>query len=101
MHAQDVRHPLGISRTPSIEALTPVAEFYANRNFAVTSRSNATGLQLRAADGPFTAGRGPLVTESTLALVVVMAMAGRVPYLDYLEGPGVATLRSRIENTVP
>lgn len=98
VHAQDIRHPLGISRTPSIEALTPVAEFYASRNFAVASRSNATGLQLRADDGPFTAGTGPLVTGSTLALV--MTMAGRAPYLEYLQGPGMPVLRARLENAL-
>ncbi|MFJ6416219.1 maleylpyruvate isomerase family mycothiol-dependent enzyme [Paeniglutamicibacter sp. NPDC091659] len=99
VHAQDIRHPLGISRTPSIEALTPVAEFYASRNFAVASRSNATGLQLRADDGPFAAGSGPLVSGPTLALV--MTMSGRDAYLEHLQGPGVPILRARIEKTVP
>ncbi|MGL3807153.1 maleylpyruvate isomerase family mycothiol-dependent enzyme [Paeniglutamicibacter sp. R2-26] len=95
VHAQDVRHPLGIPRTPNIQALTPVAEFYAGRDFAVASASNAKGLRLRATDGPFDAGTGPLVEGSTLALV--MAMAGRMAYLDQLQGPGVPVLRSRIE----
>ena len=98
VHAQDIRHPLGLSRTPSVEALTPVAEFYAHRNFAVASRTQAAGLQLRADDGIFTAGEGPLVSGPTLALV--MTMAGRVPYLQHLQGPGVPILRSRLENTV-
>lgn len=97
VHAQDIRHPLGLGRTPSVDALTPVAEFYARRDFAVPSRTHAAGLQLRATDGPFTAGTGPLVTGSTLALV--MAMAGRVGYLEALEGPGVPTLRSRLGST--
>jgi len=39
-------------------------------------------------------GTGPLVTGSTLALV--MSMAGRVSYLAGLDGPGVPTLRSRL-----
>lgn len=99
VHAQDIRHPLGLPRTPSIEALTPVAEFYARRDFAVASRTHAAGLQLRADDGPFTAGTGPQVTGPTLALV--MTMAGRVPYLENLQGPGVPTLRSRLESTAP
>jgi hypothetical protein len=50
---------------------------------------------LRADDGPFAAGTGPLITGSTLALV--MSMAGRVAYLPELDGPGVPTLRSRIQ----
>jgi hypothetical protein len=32
VHAQDIRHPLGLARTPSLDALTPVAEFFAHRN---------------------------------------------------------------------
>ena len=80
VHAQDIRHPLGLLRTPSVEALTPVAEFFARRNFTVASRSNVADLQVEADDGPFTAGSGSLVTGSTLALV--MSMAGRAPYVD-------------------
>ncbi len=99
VHAQDIRRPLGLASTPGIEALTPVADFYASRNFTVPSRTNTAGLQLTADDGPFTAGQGPLVTGSTLALV--MAMAGRVSYLDDLRGPGVGALRSRLEGTAP
>ncbi|UJP40190.1 maleylpyruvate isomerase family mycothiol-dependent enzyme [Cellulomonas palmilytica] len=94
VHAQDVRRPLGITRTPDVAALTPVAEFYAARDFAVESRTVSAGLRLAADDGPFAAGEGPLVTGPTLALVMVMA--GRSAYLDDLSGPGVATLRDRL-----
>lgn len=95
VHAQDIRQPLGLTRTPDIDALTPVADFFARRNFTVKSRTRASGLRLRADDGPFAAGSGPLVTGSTLALV--MSMAGREPYLDELNGPGVPTLRTRLQ----
>lgn len=98
VHAQDIRHPLGLSYVPSIEALTLVAEFYAHRDFAVASRTHAKGLLLTADDGPFTAGAGPQVTGSTLSLV--MAMAGRAAYLRELRGPGVPVLRERLEGTV-
>lgn len=97
VHAQDIRWPLGILRSPSVNALTPVANFFARRNFAVASRTNAAGLQLRADDGPFATGSGPLVTGSTLALV--MSMAGRAPNLEQLDGPGVPMLRSRLHGT--
>jgi len=97
VHAQDIRKPLGLARTPSIEALTPVADFFAQRNFTVASHTRAADLQLRADDGPFAAGTGPVVTGPTLALV--MSMAGRVPYLAELDGPGVPTLRSRLQAT--
>ncbi len=94
VHAQDVRRPLGIARTPDVAALTPVAEFYAARDFAVESRTVGAGLRLAADDGPFASGDGPLVSGSTLALV--MAMAGRAAYLDDLTGPGVTVLRDRL-----
>jgi uncharacterized protein (TIGR03083 family) len=97
VHAQDIRQPLGLPRTPDVDALTPVAHFFAGRNFTVASRTAVAGLQLRADDGPFAAGTGPLITGSTLALV--MSMAGRAPYVDQLDGPGVPTLRMRVHDT--
>lgn len=95
VHAQDIRRPLGIYRAPSVEALTPVAEFFARRDFTVASRTHVADLQLRADDGLFATGSGPLVTGSTLALV--MSMAGREVYLEELDGPGVQTLRMRLQ----
>ncbi|WP_461170811.1 maleylpyruvate isomerase family mycothiol-dependent enzyme [Arthrobacter sp. Z1-15] len=95
VHAQDIRRPLGLRQTPTVEALVPVAEFFAARDFTVPSRTTADGLQLRATDGRFTAGYGLLVTGTTLALV--MSMAGRAAYLDQLAGPGAATLRARVQ----
>lgn len=97
VHGQDVRWPLGLPRKPSIEALTPVADFFARRDFAVASHTQAAGLHLRADDGPFATGSGPLVTGSTLALV--MSMAGRAPYLDQLHGPGVPILQARLDGS--
>jgi hypothetical protein len=94
VHAQDIRQPLGLTTTPSLDALNPVAEFFARRNFAVPSSSRIADLRVQADDGPFAAGSGALVTGSTLALV--MSMAGRAHYVDELEGPGVQLLRTRL-----
>lgn len=94
VHAQDVRRPLGLARTPSVEAATAVATFFASRDFAVPSKTAAAGLRLEATDGPFAHGDGPLVRGTTIALV--MAMAGRVDSCADLDGPGVATLRARV-----
>lgn len=93
VHSQDIRQPLGLERSPSLDALTAVAEFFARRNFTVPTRSRIADLHLEADDGPFSAGHGALVTGSTLALV--MGMAGRMPYVDELKGPGVQLLRIR------
>ena len=94
VHGQDVRRPLGLTRGPSVEAGTAVAEFFVSRNFAVPSATRADGLRLEATDGPFTSGEGPLVRGSTEALVMVLA--GRAAYLDDLTGDGVPTLRERL-----
>lgn len=95
VHAQDIRQPLGLPRTPSLAALVPVAEFFTARDFTVPSRTYSDGLQLRATDARFTAGYGLLVTGPLLALI--MTMAGRSAYLDQLAGPGAPTLRSRVQ----
>ncbi|WP_444543744.1 maleylpyruvate isomerase family mycothiol-dependent enzyme [Nocardia concava] len=94
VHGQDIRRPLGLTREPSLEAVTEVARFYASRDFTVSSRKASEGLRLEATDGPFAAGTGPSVSGTTLALT--MAMAGRAAYCDDLTGPGVAALRGRI-----
>jgi uncharacterized protein (TIGR03083 family) len=93
VHAQDIRRPLGLPHTPSVDAVTPVAHFYARRDFTVASRSAIDGLGLEATDGSFAVGAGPLVSGTTLALT--MAMAGRLAYCDDLAGPGVPELRAR------
>ncbi len=93
VHAQDIRHPLGVERAPAIDRVTEVADFFARRDFTVNSRKAIKGLRLEAVDGPFATGDGPLVTGTTIALT--MAMAGRAPYCDELAGEGVATLRGR------
>ncbi len=94
VHAQDIRRPLGLSRTPSLDACTEVARFFATRNFAVPSRTAIEGLRLEATDGSFATGTGPLLTGTTIALI--MAMAGRAVYCDELSGPGLEILRDRL-----
>ncbi len=93
VHGEDIRRPLGLDRTPAIDAVTAVAQFYAARDFAVSSHSAVKDLRLEATDGPFRFGSGPTVRGTTLALT--MAMAGRAMYCDDLAGDGVPTLRSR------
>jgi uncharacterized protein (TIGR03083 family) len=95
VHGQDIRRPLELTRTPSVEAATAVAGFFVSRNFAVNSRSVAAGLRLEATDGPFTTGDGPSVRGSTEALVMVLA--GRRAYLDEITGDGVPILRGRLQ----
>jgi uncharacterized protein (TIGR03083 family) len=94
VHSQDIRFPLGIGTQPDVRALTAVADFYARRDFAVPSKTLASGLRLKATDGPFSAGEGAPVSGPTLALV--MTMAGRRAYLDHLDGEGRDLMAERL-----
>jgi len=95
VHAEDIRRPLGIAHRLPIETATEVAGFFSRRSFTVKSKETVAGLRVEASDGPLASGQGPLVRGTTLALA--MAMAGRAAFCDELEGPGVATLRSRLD----
>jgi uncharacterized protein (TIGR03083 family) len=95
VHGEDIRRPLGIRRDHPIGTLTVVAEYYRGTDQVVVAKGRIGGLRLEATDGTFATGSGPLVRGPTLALT--MAMTGRSAYLDELDGPGVATLRERIE----
>ncbi|MFD8630033.1 maleylpyruvate isomerase family mycothiol-dependent enzyme [Streptomyces hygroscopicus] len=93
VHAEDIRRPLGMRRDYPIETVTQVADYYRGSDLVVLAKGRIGGLELLATDGPFAAGSGPLVSGTSLALV--MAMTGRTTYCDDLEGDGVELLRSR------
>jgi uncharacterized protein (TIGR03083 family) len=93
VHGEDIRRPLGIHRDYPITRLTLLANYYQGSDLVVPAKKRIAGLRLQASDGPFAAGSGPLVSGSTLALI--MAMTGRVTYCDELDGDGAATLRAR------
>jgi len=59
------------------------------------ARKNAQGLKLTATDLVYAAGKGSEVRGPGEALL--MAIAGRPHFLDELTGPGLSTLRSRVE----
>jgi uncharacterized protein (TIGR03083 family) len=93
VHGEDIRHPLGVKRAYPIETTTLLAEYYRQSDFVVVAKKRVADLHLVAEDGPFTAGTGPMVTGTTLALT--MAMTGRAAYCDQLQGDGVTLLRER------
>jgi uncharacterized protein (TIGR03083 family) len=93
VHGEDIRRPLGITHDRPVDVLTRVIRYYAGSDQIVVARSRVRGLRLRATDGPFAAGAGPLVSGPTLALVMVMT--GRGAFCDELTGEGVAALRAR------
>jgi uncharacterized protein (TIGR03083 family) len=97
VHAEDIRRPLGVRHTYPIETLTRVAEYYQGSDLVVAAKRRIAGLRLAATDGPFATGSGPLVSGTTLALV--MATTGRSTYCDDLDGDGVEILRDRRDMT--
>jgi uncharacterized protein (TIGR03083 family) len=96
VHGEDIRRPLSIRRDYPITTLTRLADYYQGSDQVVPAKRRIVGLRLQASDGPFATGSGPLVTGSTLALI--MAMTGRVIYCGELDGDGAATLRERCLN---
>ena len=96
VHAQDIRLPLSIRHDYTIETLTRLAEYYQGSDLPVLTKRRIRELHLAATDGPFITGSGPLVSDTTLALI--MAMAGRLAYCDALQGDGAVTLRERCES---
>ncbi|MGW4834056.1 maleylpyruvate isomerase family mycothiol-dependent enzyme [Amycolatopsis japonica] len=94
VHAEDIRRPLGLRRDYPIPVLTELAGYYGGSDLVVTAKGRIGGLRLQATDGPFAAGSGPLVSGTTLALI--MAMTGRAAYLAELDGEGVPILRERV-----
>jgi uncharacterized protein (TIGR03083 family) len=93
VHSEDIRRPLGIGRDYPIELVTEVAQYYKRSDQVVLAKGRVGGLRLAATDGPFATGSGPLVSGTTVALI--MAMTGRAAFCDELTGEGVATLRER------
>lgn len=93
VHAEDIRRPLGLHRAYPADIGTPVAEHYSGTDMVVLAKGRIGGLRMRATDGPFDTGDGPLVTGPTIALI--MAMTGRTAFCDDLAGDGLPVLRER------
>jgi uncharacterized protein (TIGR03083 family) len=93
VHSEDVRRPLGIAHTYDPDALAKVADFYRGSNLVIGGKKRVAGLTLKATDADWQAGSGPEVSGPLASLV--MAIAGRRPAFDDLDGPGKATLVSR------
>jgi uncharacterized protein (TIGR03083 family) len=99
IHQQDVRRPLGISRTIPPERLAVVLDFGVSRRgktwTMAFSRRRSKGLRLRATDCDWWSGVGPEVRGPGEA--ILMALNGRGDALKDLEGEGTRVLASRIK----
>lgn len=94
VHGQDIAEPRGLSLVPDRAALLEVARYFAQKDFAVNSRTLVNGLSLEAEDADFKSGSGPLITGNLLDLV--MTMAGRPAFAVSLCGEGAEELRHRM-----
>lgn len=93
VHNQDIRRPLGYPRPIPAERVVPCLNF-ARVAPPIAAYPRIRGLRMVATDLDWSAGRGPSVTGP--AETLLMAIAGRRTSYDDLDGPGAATLLSRI-----
>lgn len=93
VHSEDVRRPLGLSRTYPMDAVVAVADFYKGSNVLIGSKKRIEGVTLKASDTDWSHGAGPEAEGPMLSLL--LAMTGRSAALTDLTGPGVETLRGR------
>lgn len=93
VHSEDIRRPLGITRSYPPEAVTRAATFFAASNLLIGTKKRIEGVTLRATDLDWTTGTGPEVSGPMLSLL--MAMTGRKQALADLAGDGLVTLTSR------
>ena len=93
IHSEDIRRPLGITRSYPIDAVVRTLDFYKKSNLIVGAKKRIAGLSLRATDASWSHGEGALVEGPAMSLL--LAITGRKQALDDLTGDGVETLRSR------
>jgi uncharacterized protein (TIGR03083 family) len=93
VHGEDVRRPLGITRTYPMDAVLDTLDFYQRSQPIIGGRDRVAGLTLRATDADHSVGSGPEVSGPALDLV--LAATGRPAGWASLAGPGLSTLKSR------
>jgi uncharacterized protein (TIGR03083 family) len=94
IHQQDIRRPLGLPRVIPPDRLRATLEF---AQYAPVIRGfwHRRGLRMIAEDVDWSTGSGPEVRGPGEA--ILLAIAGRSAAVDELTGPGVATLRPRLD----
>jgi uncharacterized protein (TIGR03083 family) len=93
VHGEDMRRPLGITRSYPMDAVLATLDFYQRSQPIIGGRDRVAGLTLRATDADHSVGSGPEVTGPALDLV--LAATGRTAGWAALAGPGLETLKSR------
>lgn len=93
IHQQDIRRPLGLPRVIPPDRLRAALEF-AKTAPLIRGSWHRRGLRMVAVDLDWSAGSGPEVRGPGEA--VLLAIAGRNVAADQLTGPGLTTLRPRL-----
>jgi uncharacterized protein (TIGR03083 family) len=94
IHQQDIRRPLGLPRAIPPDRLRATLEF-AKTAPVIRGFWHRRGLRMVAEDVDWSTGSGPEVRGPGEA--ILLAIAGRNAAVDELSGPGVATLRPRLD----
>jgi uncharacterized protein (TIGR03083 family) len=93
IHSDDIRRPLGIKHDYPTDAVVRCLDFFKGSNLLIGAKKRIDGVTLKATDASWSHGSGPTVSGPAHSLL--MAMTGRAPAIDDLEGDGVETLRAR------
>lgn len=94
IHHQDIRRPLGRTRTIPAERLTAALDALPTIGGFLKSKQRMKGLRWRATDVDWTFGEGPEVSGPAEALI--LAAAGRPAVLPELSGAGLPELARRL-----
>jgi uncharacterized protein (TIGR03083 family) len=94
VHQQDIRRPLGLSRSVPAERLVRLAEIMIRDRVGAGGAKRARGLRLRATDVDWATGAGPEVRGPAEALI--MALAGRSAALNDVDGDGISLMAARV-----
>ena len=95
VHQQDIRRPLGLSRSVPSDRLLRLAEIMIRDRVGAGGAKRARALRLRATDLEWASGTGPELHGPAEALI--MALAGRSVALQDLAGEGVSVMSSRMQ----
>ncbi|MBI5544902.1 MAG: hypothetical protein HY901_13510, partial [Deltaproteobacteria bacterium] len=94
VHGLDLRHPLGVRRAmPKERSAIALKLLGTTKPGGFVQKGWREGLRFEATDDTWSLGQGPVLRGPSDSLM--LALTGRVPALDELQGEGVAILRER------
>ena len=95
VHGEDIRRPLGLSRSYPREAETRALRVQARTPAAFGgAKELLSTVRVTATDSDISLGAGPHISGPTLSLL--LALTGRLVAIDDLEGPGVGHLAGKL-----